>query len=127
MLFSVILVDKETGYDSINKIHDSSFHILLIWSMEKCHNNIFHVKFYQILKIYFKYASDETMVNSIVKTNFLSDFADFIRNHILGWNYVNVIRDQFLWFFKDLIKMINSVKNVKPPKNFLKDYSEIFN
>lgn len=112
VLFNVILTDKETGYDSINKIHDSTYHILLIWSMEKCHNNIYLTKIHKILRLYFKYGSHETLLNSLIKTNYFSDLADFFQNHILGWNYTSQIRDQYLWFFKDLIKMINSVKDV---------------
>lgn len=119
VLFAVIQVDKETGYDSLNKIHDSTFHLLLIWSMEKCHNNIYLIKFNKVLRLYFKYATNESLLNSLIKTNFLSDFTDFIKNHILGWNYVNKTRDQFLWFFKDLIKMIHSVKKVKKIKFFV--------
>ena len=111
-LFALILTDKETGYESINKMHDSTFHILMIWSMEKCHNNIYLVKLREMLEVYFKYASNQTLLNSLIKTNLFSDIAEFFKSHVLGWNYINKIQDQYLWFFKDFINLVKSVKKV---------------
>jgi hypothetical protein len=74
--------------------------------MEKCHNNIYLAKFWEFMKVFLKYANNQTLLNSFIKTNLFSDMAEFIKDHVLGWNYVNKIQDQYLWFFKNVIEGI---------------------
>lgn len=118
VIFNMVIVDKETGYEAVNKIHDSTFHILMIQSMEKCHNNLYLAKFNQFLKIFFTQATNQTLLNSFVKTNLFTDITDFMKNHVQGWNYVSTIKDSYIWFFKDLIIDIEGVKNRKNCEQF---------
>jgi hypothetical protein len=103
VIFNMVIVDKETGYEAVNKIHDSTFHILMIQSMEKCHNNLYLAKFNRFLDIFFTQATNQTLLNSFIKTNLFTDIADFMKNHVQGWNYISTIKDTYIWFFKDLI------------------------
>ena len=63
-------------------------------------------KFWEFMKVFLKYANNQTLLNSFIKTNLFSDMAEFIKDHVLGWNYVNKIQDQYLWFFKNVIEGI---------------------
>lgn len=105
-LFNTILADKETGYESVNKLHDSTFSILMIWALERCHNNIYLAQLSHVIKIFFKYANETTLLNSIIKTNVMSDLANFFSDHVFGWGEIAKISDVYLFFFKDLIKAI---------------------
>lgn len=127
VMFNMILVDKETGYEAVNKMHDSTFHILMIQSMEKCHNNIYLAKFSKFMDIFLAYATNQTLLNSFIKTNLFSDMAEFIKNHVQGWNYVNKIRDQYLWFLKDLILKIENLHNRKNCEQFLSQLKRSLN
>lgn len=119
VLFNMILVDRETGYEAVNKVHDSTFHILVIQSMEKCHNNIYLSKFSNFIDVFLKYSTNQTLLNSFIKTNLFSDLSEFIKDHVLGWNYINKIQEQYLWFFKNLINNIIDVQNRKNCEQFL--------
>ena len=44
-LFSLAKADSGTNYDILTKIYDSTYYLLFLFAMEKCHNNIFLAKF----------------------------------------------------------------------------------
>lgn len=105
-LFNLVESDKDTQYQSLNLIHDSTYHLLFIFSMEKCHNNLYLSKFLRFLEILFNYGNDMTLLNAVIKINLLSDlsrfFIEFVHNEI----QVNKYKDCFMFFFKELYLQI---------------------
>jgi len=111
-LFATVLLDKETGYESINRLHDSTFSILMDWSMDRCHNNIFLAEFLSFLKIYFRYSTPATLLNSIIKTNIMSDIEMFFSEFALGWGDISRIMDSYMFFFEGFFDLLASAKSV---------------
>lgn len=68
-LFNIVEVDVDRNYESLTKIYDSTYHMLFIFAMEKCHNNLYLVKFLAFLKLFFKHAPEITILNIIFKLN----------------------------------------------------------
>lgn len=60
-LFSLAKADRNSGYEVLTKIYDSTYYLLFLFAMEKCHNNIFLSKFLEFLEIFFGHATDNTL------------------------------------------------------------------
>lgn len=111
LLFAMVQAD--TSNESLNMIHDSTFHILVIWSMEKFHNNIYLVKFGHFFEHFTKNVSNNTLLNAIIKTGLLTDMANYFLYHIYGLSEQAKFKTLFVPFFNDMVRAIASVKNRK--------------
>ena len=45
LLFSIVEADSDSNYESLGKIHDSTYHLLFVFAIERCHNTIYLTKF----------------------------------------------------------------------------------
>lgn len=113
VFFSLVLIDNESHYPILEFVHDSTFHILIIWSLMKYHNNVFLVKFSHFLKIFFGYASNQVLVNAVLKTNILTDITKFFEQKVYGNGQASIAKEEYLWFYRDLVQYIREVSNVK--------------
>lgn len=99
-LFSIVACDSESGHECLTKIHDSTYHLLFVFAMEKCHNNIYLAKYLEFVKILFKYGTELTILNAVIKVNLMSDLARFFKE------FVQIPKkpptELFVWFFKEL-------------------------
>ena len=76
-LFYFVRTDNETHWSILNNIHDSTYHILFVFAMERCHNNIYLSKFLEFLKFLFEWGSEHTLLNAVIKVNLLADLSKF--------------------------------------------------
>lgn len=79
--------------------------------MEKCHNNVYLVKFHQFVKILFKYGTEITILNAVIKVNLVSDLLRFLMEFVNNV-MVRSQSDLYLWFFKDLVECIEQAIDV---------------
>jgi hypothetical protein len=86
-----------------SNIHDSTYHLLFIFAMEKCHNNIYLAKFLEFLTLLFEYGSEMTLLNAIIKVNVLSDLSRFFRDFVHRENRPKPPKQIFMFFFKGLV------------------------
>lgn len=111
-LFTVVAADYETGYECLNKIHDSTYHQLFIFAMEKCHNNIYLSKFLKFCTILFRYGSELTILNAVVKINLLSDFSNFFQEFVHKEGKTKPHKELFMWFFRELYSLMQEATEV---------------
>ena len=57
VLFAVLEADSKFSAEGINFIHDSTFHILVIWALDKHHNSIYIAKFLQFIALFCRKAN----------------------------------------------------------------------
>lgn len=104
--------DHETGYDSLSKIHDSTYHLLFIFAMEKCHNNIYLNKFLNFCKILFKYGTEHTILNAVIKVNLMSDLSQFFLEYVHKQGKVKSHKELFMWFYNELHDLLEEATKV---------------
>ena len=73
------------------------------------------------MKVFFKYATVNTLLNSIIKTNLLSDLTNFFSEHALGWNDISKISDYYMFFFKSFFNHMKGVENRKNCQRFMEE------
>ena len=111
LLFSIVVADADSYYMSLLSIHDSTYHLMFIYAMEKCHNNVYLNKFLRFLEIFFTYGSEFCIQNAIFKTNLLHDLANFFSNFVhdqksrLNLNK-KLYCDFFMYFFIELANLM---------------------
>lgn len=111
VLFAVVEADSQFSAEGINCIHDSTFHILVIWALDKHHNSIYIAKFSRFFRLFCQKASSLTLVNSIIKTNLLSDLGGFALHKLFGGAECEPFRVNCTYFFRDLVEAIFSIEN----------------
>ncbi len=111
VLFAVLEADSKFSAEGINFIHDSTFHILVIWALDKHHNSIYIAKFLQFIALFCRKANSLTLVNSIIKTNLLSDLGGFALHKLFGGVECEPYRVNCMYYFRDLVEAIFSIEN----------------
>ena len=105
-LFYFVRTDDETMWSILTNIHDSTYHLLFVFAMEKCHNNIYLAKFLDFLRIFFEYATESTILNAIIKVNQLSDLSKFLMNYVHREDIPKPYNLNFMFFFRELAELI---------------------
>ena len=90
--------------EGCNCIHDSTFHILWIWAMDKSHNNIYLVKFLSFLATFLRKSSNITLMNAFIKTNLLADLCVFVKSRLITID--TRIKENCLFFFNQFMTML---------------------
>lgn len=114
MLFEICKIDLFSLGEALNLIHDSTFHTLAVWALQRCHNNIYLVKYTDFFKVFCQRANVTTLINSFLKTNMISDFARFFMDNIYGASNTHEQRDTFLPFFLDILTAIKDIESTVP-------------
>ena len=127
VLFEICEVDLFSQGESFNFIHDSTFHILAIWAMRKCHNNIYLVKYTNFFINFCKRATDTTLINAFLKTNLISDLANFFMDNIYGISEASKHKDNFLCFFFEIITSIQLAKQRPECPGFFRELKKSMN
>lgn len=112
VLFETVKIDMFSQGEALNMISDSTFHILAIWSLERCHNNIFLVKYTEFFKLYCQRASSTSIINAFLKTNVASDFANFFMDNIFRASTAYEQRDTFQLFLLDILMALKDIEKV---------------
>lgn len=111
ILFEIAKLDLQSPQAAaLDIIHDSTFHILLIWAVQKFHNNIYLVKFTEFFTQFCRRASNLSLVNAIIKTNLVADLASFFMETIYSGSNVSRNKDMFICFFTDIVKALKEAK-----------------
>lgn len=111
-LFNFIGTDHESGFNLLNHIHDSTYHVLFMFAMEKCHNNIFLAKFLSFQRLLFRNANDLTLLNAVIKINLLSDLSNFFLHFVHSDILPRPPKELFMFFFKELAQLIEEAADV---------------
>ena len=111
ILFETVKVDLYSQGESLNLIHDSTFHILSVWSMQKNHNSIYMVNYIQFLQSYCRKASNTSLINAFLKTNLLADISSFFMDNIYGTRYTMGEKSNISCYFTDIVAAIQSIKS----------------
>lgn len=127
LLFEIVAMDLYSHHESLNCIHDSSFHILLIWAMQKCHNNIYLVKYTSFFTLFCSKASNLTLTNALIKTNAISDLAQFFVENIFKAGETSKYKDLFLSFFQSILSSIQKTGLREDCKPFFSELSKSLN
>lgn len=110
VLFAVIEADSNYSTEAVNCIHDSTFHILISWALEKRHNSIFLSKYTKFFKIFCKRANNVSLINSFIKTNLVSDLGGFALHKLFAGNESLEVRMDCLYFFKELVESMVGIE-----------------
>jgi len=111
ILFEITKIDSQSPQAaSLDLVHDSTFHILLIWSIQKFHNNIYLVKFTEFFTQFCRKANNLSLVNAIIKTNLVADLANFFMEGIYSGSNVSRNKEMFICFFTDIVKAMKEAK-----------------
>lgn len=105
-LFYFVRTDNETMWSITNSIQDTTYHLLFVFAMEKCHNNIYLSKFQEFLTIVFGYASEITILNMIFRLNLLSDLSKFCMEYVHRESN-KPDKSQFIFFYRELAVQID--------------------
>jgi hypothetical protein len=111
LLFSIIESDVDASYESLGKIHDSTYHLLFVFAMERCHNTIYLAKFLKFLKILFQHGTEFVILNAIIKPNVIADLARFFLDYVNSGKIKIKQSETYLFFFKDLQLLITAAGN----------------
>jgi hypothetical protein len=112
VLFETVKIDLFSQGEALNMINDSTFHILAIWSLQKCHNNIYLVKYTDFFKLFCKRASPTSIINAFLKTNVVSDFANFFMDNIFRASTAYEQRDTFQLFLLEILTALKDIDTV---------------
>lgn len=112
VLFETVKVDLFSQGEALNMINDSTFHILSIWAFQRCHNNIYLVKYTEFFKTYCQRASPTSIINGFLKTNMIADFANFFMDNIFGASNSHEQKDTFQLFMLDLLNALKDIEKV---------------
>jgi hypothetical protein len=110
VFFSVIEADNLFASEGVNCVHDSTFHILLIWAIQKLQNTIYLNRYLAFMKIFCKRASNLTLINSFLKTNLLADLSTFALHNLFGGQECEPVRMDTGWFFRELTQEIRNIE-----------------
>lgn len=110
VLIEICQIDLYSQGEALNIIHDSTFHTLAIWALQHCHNNIFLVKYTNFFKLFCRKANTSTLINAFLKTNVISDLANFFMDNIFGASTSHEQRDIFLPFFMEILTAIKEIE-----------------
>jgi hypothetical protein len=127
VLFEIAKLDLHSPQSlTFDTVHDSTFHILLIWAIQKFHNNIYLVKFTEFFVQFCKRASNLSLVNAIIKTNLIADLASFFMESIYSGSTASRNKAMFICFFTDIVKALKEAKDtVKLSLKLEKELSRI--
>lgn len=121
VLFAVLEADSQFSAEGINCVHDSTFHILMVWTMEKIHNNIYLVKYLEFFKVFCQKANNLTLLNAFLKTNALSDLSDFVL-HKMDNKDDHAQRTEVSFFLQELMQAIDGISKRDDCRQF---YTEL--
>lgn len=113
LLFLLCKLDMFSQGESLNMIYDSTFHILFVWALEKCHNNIYLVKYTEFFKLFCSKANPTSIINALLKTNIVSDLAKFFMDNIFGASMTFQHKDTFQPFILDILSCLKKLENVR--------------
>jgi hypothetical protein len=111
LLFSIIESDADANYESLGKIHDSTYHLLFVFAMERCHNTIYLSKFLKFLKILFQHGTEFVILNAIIKVNVIADLARFFLDYVNSDKIKIKQSETYIFFFKDLQLLVTAAGN----------------
>lgn len=126
VLMSVVEMDVNcfTG-EGCNCIHDSTFHILMIWTMEKSHNNVFLVKMLTFLATFLRKSSNITLMNAFIKTNMLADLSNFATTKLLIPD--RTIKDSCGFFYNRFFELVELAFERSDCKQFAAEVKKSLN
>lgn len=75
-------MDTDKKYECLSKIYDSTYHLLFLYSMERCHNSIYLTRFLNFCRIFFTYGQEITILNVIFRINILADLVRFYADYV---------------------------------------------
>lgn len=127
ILFEICSLAMGANGDAFNLIHDSTFHILAVWALKKCHNNIYLVKYSKFMSQFCQRASSVSLINAFLKTNLISDFANFFMDNILGISAQKHFKDDFTYFFFKILSSIKEIENRQECRGFVRELRKSMN
>lgn len=74
--------------------------------MQKCHNNIYLVKYTAFFTLFCAKASNLSLSNALLKTNAIADLAQFFVENIFKAGDTSKYKDLFLSFFQAILSAI---------------------
>lgn len=117
VLFAVIEADSQYTAEGINCVHDSTFHILLVWALEKSHSSIYIVKYLEFFRIFCRKANNLTLLNAILKTNYISDVSNFVL-HRMSDQEGEATRKEVGFFIEEIVRCLNNIAIREECSNF---------
>ena len=111
LLFGVVEAERRFAGESSNFIHDSTFHILFMWCLEKSHNSLYLNKYLNFFTTFCSKANNVALINGFLKTNIIADLSNFIQKKIIEDKDSAHLKEDFWYVIKTIIKCIKGISS----------------